>query len=219
MLAYFRGLCIANVQKRLVRVQPLQSLHKGCSSPSSFTALILFSHLSFTMSKPNSKEFTHRLPQHVTKTSSIATPKMTTVGVTSKHSRSSDQQSTSSRSRSPIQTSHSPPAKKTHRLSDSASDSDPMNISIDHEENLVTTPETQFYSFLLTKYDTKFQAPKCLLQQLLKYVQRDKISEIIPTKNGIIIKSPEPNLAKLIRNKYSFEMGRKHSSQHSTHHQ
>ena len=81
-----------------------------------------------------------------------------------------------------------------------------MNISTDHEDHLLGNSETQVHSFLLTKYDTKFQTPKCLFQQLLKYVSRDKISEIIPTKNGIIIKSPEPKLATTIRNKYSFEI-------------
>lgn len=61
-------------------------------------------------------------------------------------------------------------------------------------------------SFLLIKFDPKFQNPELLFLQFLKYVSRDIIIRIIPTRNGIIVKSTEPNLPKKIRDKISLEI-------------
>jgi len=74
-----------------------------------------------------------------------------------------------------------------------------------------TTPgsnlsNAQLHSFLLTNFDSKFQTPNQLLHPLVKYIPRNNISEIVPTRNGIIIKCSDSNLASTIRNKYSLEI-------------
>ena len=72
--------------------------------------------------------------------------------------------------------------------------------------NLTGASAPARYSYLLTNFDTKFQNPKQLLLQFTKYVCRSDISQIIYTKNGAIIKSPDNNLATKIRNRHSFEI-------------
>jgi len=76
----------------------------------------------------------------------------------------------------------------------------------DYENTVIDTSVTETHSFLLTKFDSKFQNTKLLFLQFLKYVPRDIIIRIIPTRTGIIVKSTEPNLAKKIRDKYSLEI-------------
>jgi len=41
-------------------------------------------------------------------------------------------------------------------------------------------------------------------------ILRTAIAQIIPTKNGYLMKSPDPNLMKTIRDKCSFEIFKKH---------
>jgi len=156
----------------------------------------------------------HQLPNIIMQTSSTVTPKSTSLGAIPKNKRSTDQLSeTSSRSRTPPSrhsgNGKSPPSKRSHQLSASDYDSDQeqqMNItSSDHDEHQATS-KAPLHSFLLTKFDTKFQTPKQLFQRLMKYVPREAIHQIIPTRNGIIIKSPDSALATTIRNKYSFEI-------------
>jgi len=62
------------------------------------------------------------------------------------------------------------------------------------------------HSFLLTNFDEKFRNTKLLLQQITKYLPREIITRIIPTRNAIIIKSQDQNLASKIRNRHSFEI-------------
>jgi len=145
----------------------------------------------------------HTLPQVVQRTPSSTSAKFT-LGKSSKHSRSTYQLSTtSSHSSNPHQSgnSKSPPSKKIHTLSNSEDSDDQMHLSEQHPTN-----QAPLSSFLLTDFDPRFQTPKLLLHQLLKYVPRDSISQLIPTRNGIIIKSSDSNLASTIRNKYSFEI-------------
>jgi len=78
------------------------------------------------------------------------------------------------------------------------------------DDQFTSTPDQPTYTFLLTNFDTKYQTPKLLLQ-LLKYVHRDTITEITCTRNGIIIKSPEKEFAKSLRNRHSFEIFGKHA--------
>ena len=75
-----------------------------------------------------------------------------------------------------------------------------------HIDNTNSSPSVTMHSFLLSNFESKFQNPKLLLHQFLKYVPRQSISQLIPTRNGIIVKSPDPNLATTIRNKFSFEI-------------
>jgi len=113
---------------------------------------------------------------------------------------------TRSRSRSPHTNSsghQSPPLKKTHTISGSESDGEHhMDINDRTEFPELTKP----FSFILTHYDSKYENPKLLLQQLTKYVSRNIIVRIIPTRNGMIIHTTDANLASKIRNKHSFEI-------------
>lgn len=108
-----------------------------------------------------------------------------------------------SRSRSPLSSSNNP-SKKHHTLSESDSDQD-IHID-DPEQHSYITDRQQEFTFLLTNYDSKYQNIKQIFQQFLKYVPRSNITELKPTKNGIIIKSPDRNFALSIRNKHSFEI-------------
>jgi len=65
---------------------------------------------------------------------------------------------------------------------------------------------SKLHSFLLTNFEPKFHNPKHLLIQVTKYLPRSQISEIVPTRNGMIIKSQDDHLATIIRNKVSFEI-------------
>jgi len=156
-----------------------------------------------------------QLPLVVQKTSSKVTPKSSSLIKSSKHKRSTDQLSNaSSRSQSPTVhhpgSSNSPPMKKSYRLSNSDSESahqmqdSDQETSSNHTSNRSSTKSLQAY--LLTNFDARYQTPKLLLNRFLQYIPRTKISQIIPTKNGTIIKSPDSTLATTIRNKYNFEI-------------
>jgi len=111
-----------------------------------------------------------------------------------------------SRSRSPHTDNsgrQSPPLKKTHTISESGSDIEHRMDINDHQQFPELSPK---HSFLLTNFDEKFRNPKLLFQQLNKYFSRDIISRIIPTRNGMIIQSIDPDIATKIRNKHSFEI-------------
>ena len=113
------------------------------------------------------------------------------------------------RSRSPLcnQERLSPPSKKPH-VTPAAG---PSHL-IAPADPVETTPsplrnnQPAIHSFLLTNFDPKYQQPKLLLLQIAKYQPRTVISQIIPTRNGVIIKTPNPDLATSIRNKHSFEI-------------
>jgi hypothetical protein len=62
------------------------------------------------------------------------------------------------------------------------------------------------YNFLLTKYDSKFRTPKQVTQQLLKYLPRSTLSNVVFTRNGIILKSTDPDFAINVRNKVTYEI-------------
>lgn len=114
----------------------------------------------------------------------------------------------STRSRSPsrdrLSQQQSPPSKRTHTISDSNSETD-RSMDIGNNEDFSSTA-TKTYSFLLSNFDPKYNNPKQLLNQCLKYISRDKITRIIPTRNGTIIQTQDSNFATTIRNKYSFEI-------------
>jgi len=62
------------------------------------------------------------------------------------------------------------------------------------------------HSFILTNYDVKYQNTKLLLQQIAKYMHRDIITRIIPSRNSIILQTHDANFATTIRNKFSYEI-------------
>ena len=62
------------------------------------------------------------------------------------------------------------------------------------------------FTFLLQHYLPQFQSPKLLLQQFLKYIPRSSIHQILPTRNGMLIKTTTPDLFTHIRNKHSLEI-------------
>jgi len=136
-----------------------------------------------------------------------------TLGVwqTVQYSRGSRKESKTdhrSRSRTPIRDStnnhsDSPPTKKQHVQGDTGNESDNADVMITEETSGTTTP---LHSFLLSNFDAKFQNAKHILQQLCKYVPRQNVTQIIPTRNGMIIKSPDAQLATTIRNKFSVEI-------------
>jgi len=114
------------------------------------------------------------------------------------------------RSRSPLRKqeadrSESPPHKRHHHASGSGSGTDSDTRSMIVDTQLEATKQ-KYYSFLLTNFDPKYQSEKMLLQQITKYLPRDTVHQIIPTRNGIIIKSTDVNFATTIRNKHSFEI-------------
>ena len=151
----------------------------------------------------------HQLPPVVQQTSSTLTAKFTNLGGTSKHPRKRDRSSSYSdcRSRSPVArhcSSRSPSAKATHQVHAAASDPD-SDAAHNAQANQAFTSATAS-SFLLTNFDQRFQTPKLLLTQLLKYVPRTSISRITPTRNGMIIQTPDPNFATTLRNKHSYEI-------------
>jgi hypothetical protein len=90
-------------------------------------------------------------------------------------------------------------SKKDHNLSDSDNEIEIDNASL-------TSPKPQYHCFLLSNFDPKFQNCKQLFQQFLKYVPRTAIIELKPTKNGVLIKSPDPHFATTIRNRHTFEI-------------
>jgi len=71
-------------------------------------------------------------------------------------------------------------------------------IPLNYADNTNSGPSEPMYSFLLSNFDSKFQNLKHLLNRFLKYEPRPSISQLIPTRNGIIVKSPDPNLATTI---------------------
>jgi len=153
----------------------------------------------------------HTLPTVVSKTASSATPKYVSSGTSSTRRNRNQHSPSGSRSQSPLQrhSGSSPAHNKSHTGIISGYDSDhSMNISDSELLNPQGTEQQTptIHSFLLTNFDSKFQTPKRLLQQLLKYVPREKISQIVPTRNGIIIKSPDEHLASTIRNKHSYQI-------------
>jgi len=81
----------------------------------------------------------------------------------------------------------SPPPNKPNKVSDTEPEyeSDTMNLS-----NHTDEPDCHQakYSFLLTDFDQMFQSPKMLHAKFLKYVPRDKISRLKPTRKRIIVK-------------------------------
>ena len=109
------------------------------------------------------------------------------------------------RSRTPIRKTdtkqpRSPPNKKQHLNQDDTSSETSDSMHVDDPKS------SPSYSFLLSNFDPKFQNPKQLLHQFLKYVSRQAISQIIPTRNGVIVKSPDPKLATTIRDKHTLEI-------------
>ena len=141
-------------------------------------------------------------------------PPYSTLGRTHKQQRSLEDISYNrSRSRSPATrseraTTGSPPTKKSHTVSGSESDNDRTMDFTNHQDfpELTAARKPPSYSFLLTNFDTKYQNTKILLQQFIKYVNRDTIIRLIPTRNGIIVQSTDSNLANKIRDKHSFEI-------------
>jgi len=129
----------------------------------------------------------HTLPSVVQKTSSVATSKSSLLGASVKHRRGSSQISAaSSRSTSPQlsrQAAHHhlkqvilsvlqiPPKKQFMNLSDSDSIHDRNS---GHQQGSI-------FSFLLFNFDSKFSTPRLLFQQLIEYVPRENISQIVPT--------------------------------------
>ena len=163
-------------------------------------ALILF-----IMADHPEQQYQHRLPP-----TAPGPPKYSSLVRKPEHStRLQGKSSARSRSRSPHQSNpNSPPTKKTHTISDNDSDGEHIMDIADKNQfpDLTKASAPKPNSFLLSNYDPKFQAPKILMQQFQKYVSRDTISRLIPTRNGIIIHSTDPNLATTIRNKHSFEI-------------
>lgn len=92
------------------------------------------------------------------------------------------------RSRSPVQSNHD----------NNDADSSAMDFSTPGNDH------PPIFNFLLTNADPKFSNPKHVLIQLQKYYPRANIQEIVFTRNGILIKSPDPNLARTILNKVSY---------------
>lgn len=137
----------------------------------------------------------------------IGPPPYSTLGAIPRTRRTMEASSlkSRSRSRSPNRSEHSPPTKRTHTLSETNSDQD-LQMDINNEEESTATSASKNHSFLLTNFDAKFQNPKILFQQVTKYLSRDSIAQIIPTRNGTIIKSPDINFASKIRNRHSFEI-------------
>ena len=149
------------------------------------------------------------LPGHHNLPPSVPGPlQYSTLGYTSRRRRSLEQ-SHRSRSRSPNtnrsgrSSPQSPQAKKSHLLSDSESDTErhmDINSKVDFPDL------TASYSFILTQFDPKYQNTKQLFQQFTKYVSRDTITRLIPTRNGVIIQTPDSNFANKIRNRHTFEI-------------
>lgn len=82
----------------------------------------------------------------------------------------------------------------------------PMAMNEQHDANNSQTRNQTTHNFLLKQFDPKFKTPKQVLLQLQKYVPRANITEIVFTRNGIVIKSPDINFANVIRNKASTEI-------------
>jgi len=144
------------------------------------------------------QRYQHRLPPTVP-----GPPQYSTLGKATDHPKCFQEKSpVRSRSRSPHPgNQNSPPAKKSHTISESESDHEHA-MDINSTEGF---PDLE-HSFLLTNFDEKFRNTKLLLQQITKYLPREIITRIIPTRNGIIIKSQDQNLASKIRNRHSFEI-------------
>lgn len=148
----------------------------------------------------------HRMPPVV-----LGPPQYSTLGRAQDHPRRfQENSSVRSRSRSRSPTSrinrhelNSPPNKKSHTMSDTDSDNE-RAMDINNKDDFPELSPT--HSFLLTNFDDKFRNPKLLLQQFSKYLSRDDIKRIIPTRNGIIIQSHDRNLATKIRNRHSYEI-------------
>lgn len=141
------------------------------------------------------------------KTLSTAKSKVAFLGSTNQQRRRSPLATpTSSRSPQERNSSSSPSTKETHAFSES--DTEIMDITDDESSHRqhADSQQASLYSYLLTNFDTKFQSPKRLLQQLTKYVHRNAISEIINSRNGIIIKYPDTHVTTTIRNNFSFEI-------------
>lgn len=66
--------------------------------------------------------------------------------------------------------------------------------------------QLELHNFILTNYDTKLQHPKHVYQQIIKYVPDADLQQIIPTRNGYIIKSFNSNFQQHLRDKTGFHM-------------
>lgn len=144
----------------------------------------------------------HRLPPVVP-----GPPPYSTLGTIHDHPKRTAEKTPRTRSRSPVIRNEGdrelPPTKKLHNISESSSETENRMDINNHEQFPELTPN---HSFLLTNFDDKFRNPKILFQQLIKYFSRNDISRIIPTRNGMLIQSPDQDLATKIRNRHSFEI-------------
>lgn len=64
----------------------------------------------------------------------------------------------------------------------------------------------ELFNFMLKNFEPRFRTAKTVFEQLVKYVPRADIHEIVFTRNGIILKSRNPDLHRLIRNKATYEI-------------
>ena len=79
-------------------------------------------------------------------------------------------------------------------------------VPADDFSSMDASNQPALYTFLLTNFDVKYQQPKLLVTQIHKYQPRLIIQQIIPTRNGVLIKTPDPHFARTIRDKNSFEI-------------
>ena len=101
-------------------------------------------------------------------------------------------------------------SRSPQKLKPAKSPADPMDTAPSKNARPSTSTSAnelrQIHSFLLSDFEVKYSNHKLLYQRLLAYTPSVNIDRLIYTRNGVIIKSLDPNFATTIRDKASFEI-------------